>query len=90
MRRVLLFISWDNLTNKSLIQAETDIVLLWNLFQKSEAIKFHKISSSKISITGAQCYDKWFELRPLTSREKFLQQVGLDPDRPYIMYICSS
>ena len=82
--------SWDNLTNKSLIQAETDIVLLWNEFQKSEAINFHKISSSKISVTGAQCYDKWFAHRPLTSREEFLHQVGLDPNRPYILYLCSS
>jgi hypothetical protein len=82
--------SWDNLTNKSLIQTETDIVLLWNEYQKSEAISFHKISSSKISVTGAQCYDKWFEHRPLTSRKEFLNQVGLDPDRPYILYLCSS
>ena len=82
--------SWDNLTNKSLIQTETDIVLVWNEFQKSEAVKFHKISSSKIFVTGAQCYDRWFAHRPSTSKEEFLRHVGLDPKRPFILYLCSS
>jgi hypothetical protein len=82
--------SWDNLTNKSLIQTETDIVLVWNEFQKSEAVNLHKISSSKISVTGAQCYDKWFARRPLISKEKFLRHVRLDPNRPYLLYLCSS
>ena len=82
--------SWDNLTNKSLIQAETDIVLVWNEFQKSEAIQFHKISAPRIVVTGAQCYDRWFVRQPLTTREEFLNRVGLDPNRPYILYLCSS
>ena len=82
--------SWDNLTNKSLIQTETDMVLVWNEFQKSEAINLHKIGSSRIKITGAQCYDKWFAHRPLTSKTEFLSHVGLDPNRPFILYLCSS
>lgn len=82
--------SWDNLTNKSLIQTETDIVLVWNEFQKSEAVKLHKISSSKIFVTGAQCYDRWFAHRPSTSKKEFLHHIGLDPKRAFILYLCSS
>lgn len=82
--------SWDNLSNKSLIQIETDIVLVWNEIQKSEAVELHKIPASKIIVTGAQCYDRWFARQPSTSKEAFLHQVGLNPDKPYILYLCSS
>jgi hypothetical protein len=82
--------SWDNLTNKSLIQTEVDIILVWNEFQKSEAVKLHKISSSKICVTGAQCYDRWFARQPSTAKEEFLHHIGLDPKRPFILYLCSS
>lgn len=82
--------SWDNLTNKSLIQAETDIILVWNEFQKSEAVNLHKIPSSKIIVTGAQCYDRWFDCRPSKSKEEFLRHVGLDDAKPFVLYLCSS
>jgi hypothetical protein len=86
----LCVFSWDNLTNKSLIQLETDIVLVWNEIQKREAVEFHRISPSKVTITGAQCYDRWFDHRPSTSREDFLRHVGLESQRPFILYLCSS
>ncbi|MEJ2234772.1 MAG: hypothetical protein P8X67_12675 [Syntrophobacterales bacterium] len=86
----LCVFSWDNLTNKSLIQLETDIVLVWNEIQKREAIEFHRIAPSKVAITGAQCYDKWFDHKPSTSRKDFLRNVGLGSQSPYILYLCSS
>ena len=86
----LCVFSWDNLTNKSLIQIETDIVLVWNEIQKREAVEFHRISPSKVVITGAQCYDKWFAHKPSTSRENFLSNIGLQSKRPFILYLCSS
>ena len=86
----LCVFSWDNLTNKSLIQIETDIVLVWNGIQKREAVEFHRIAPYKVAITGAQCYDKWFDHKPSTSREDFLGNVGLRSKRPFILYLCSS
>jgi hypothetical protein len=86
----LCVFSWDNLTNKSLIQIETDIVLVWNEIQKYEAVEFHRISPAKVAMTGAQCYDKWFAHKPSTSREDFLHNVGLPNQRPFILYLCSS
>ncbi len=82
--------SWDNLTNKSLIQTETDIVLVWNEYQKSEAVDLHRIPPCKIIVTGAQCYDKWFASEPSKSKEKFLSHVQLAPKNKFILYLCSS
>ncbi|CAB1056252.1 hypothetical protein D1BOALGB6SA_988 [Olavius sp. associated proteobacterium Delta 1] len=82
--------SWDNLSNKSLIQIEPDVVLVWNKNQEQEAVEFHRIPAEKIIITGAQCYDRLFERRPSTSGEEFRKKVGLSDKGPYILYLCSS
>lgn len=82
--------SWDNLTNKGLIQIETDRVFVWNEFQREEAVKLHRIPPSKIRVTGAQCYDKWFARRPSSSRKEFLLKTGLKADQPFILFMCSS
>jgi hypothetical protein len=82
--------SWDNLTNKSLIQIETDVVIVWNEIQKSEAVSLHRIPAAKVVVTGAQCYDRWFENKPSTTKEEFLRTVGLIGERLFILYLCSS
>ena len=40
-------------------------------------------------VTGAQCFDHWFNWPP-RPREEFMSRVGLDPDRPYILYVAGS
>jgi hypothetical protein len=87
---ILCVHSWDNLTNKGVIQIEPDRVLLWNNFQKQEAITLHGVAPENITVTGAQCYDKWFNQQPSTSRTEFCDKVGLNRDRPYLLYLCSS
>lgn len=82
--------SWDNLTNKSLIQWEPDRVFVWNHMQKQEAVELHRIPAAKIVVTGAQCYDRLFAHRPSMSKRMFLEKVGLEPDTPYLLYLCSS
>ena len=82
--------SWDNLTTKGIIKSNPDRVIVWNKFQKEEAIKMHHIDENKIVITGSQVFDKWFNMKPSKSREKFLQEIGLDHKKPYILYACSA
>lgn len=82
--------SWDNLTNKGLVHGDPDIVFVWNEIQKQESLELHGIPSKKVIVTGAQCYDKWFERKPASSKEIFCQKVGLNPEQPFILYLCSS
>ena len=90
IRTGLCVASWDNLTTKGLIKIEPDRVFLWNEALKEEAIGLHSISPSKVVVTGAQCYDHWFDFKPSTTREDFCRAAGLDPKKPYILYLCSS
>jgi hypothetical protein len=82
--------SWDNLSNKSLIQTEPDAVFVWNEIQQREAVELHQIPASKVVITGAQCYDRLFAHQPSTLKEEFFAKVGFTEQGDYLLYLCSS
>ena len=82
--------SWDHLTTKGLIHEVPDRVLVWNEAQKREAIELHGVPPDHVRVTGAQAYDHWFSARPSVDRDAFCRQVQLDPNRPFLLYLCSS
>lgn len=83
--------SWDNLTTKGLYQIIPDVVLAWNQAQCEEAVQIHHVPPERIVVTGAQRFDEWFEpQRYHLSRQDFCDRSGLDPQRPYILYLGSS
>lgn len=82
--------SWDHLTTKGLIHCVPDIVLVWNEYQKAEAVEFHSVPPERVVVTGAHAYDHWFQWKPQRTREDFSQRVGLDPAKPILLYLCSS
>jgi FkbM family methyltransferase len=90
IRTALCVASWDNLTNKGLIHGSVDLVTVWNEMMKREAVSLHGIPAERVAVTGAQPFDHWFEWQTSTTRQEFCAQVGLPPERPYILYLCSS
>jgi hypothetical protein len=82
--------SWDHLSSKALVHIQPDVTIVWNDVQKHEAIEMHGIPASRIIVTGAQCYDQWFDKQPERSRQQFCRAVGLDPERPFVLYVCSA
>ncbi len=88
-RTVMTVWSWDHLSGKAWIRIPPDRVLVWNHAQRTEAIDLHGLPAGRIVVTGAQCYDQWFGRRPSRSREEFLAEHGLDPQRPLLLYACS-
>lgn len=82
--------SWDHLTTKGLIKVLPDRVLVWNDVQRREAVKLHGVPRRRIVVTGAQLFDQWFARTPKLEREAFLAPLGLDPARPYLLYVGSS
>ena len=63
---------------------------MWNKTQVEEARRFHGIPRRRIVVTGAQGFDEWFSMKPSTSREAFCRTLGLDPNKPILLYICSA
>jgi hypothetical protein len=82
--------SWDHLSSKALIRERPDRVFVWNDTQKSEAIEMHGVPRDRVVVTGAQCFDKWFDRTPSRDRETFRREAGLPLERPLILYVCSA
>ncbi len=82
--------SWDNLTGKGLLRFVPDRVLVWNEIQRRELVEMHGIPADRVVLTGAQRFDDWFDRRPSSSAEELKRKVGLDPAKPYVLYLCSS
>lgn len=82
--------SWDNLTNRGLMRIAPDRVLAWNEQQKQEAMAYHDVRAEDIVVTGAPRFDDFFAMRPSTNREEFCARAGVDPSRPFLLYLCSS
>lgn len=90
IKTIYLVASWDNLTNKGVIKVHTDKVVVWNNIQKREAVKLHRVKPDDVVVTGAQCFDKWFQYKPTESREEFCSRIGLNYNHNYVLYLCSS
>ena len=90
LRTVLCVGSWDHLSSKSVLREIPDLVTVWNDTQKQEAIELHNVPEERVVVTGAQCYDLWFNRRPSRGRQEFCERVGLDPSKPFVLYVCSS
>lgn len=87
---ILIVPSWDNLTTKGTLHVVPDHVFVWNQGQVSEAEKLHNIPTDRVFCTGAPKFDLWFDIRPTLDRLKFCEKIGLDSEKPYLLYLCSS
>lgn len=88
-RTAVCVYSWDQLSSKALLRNMPDRVILWNETQRREAVEWHGVPDTRIVVTGAQCYDRWFGRQPSRNREDFCRAVGLSPVHPLLLYICS-
>ena len=81
--------SWDHLSSKALLRSVPDRILLWNETQKREAVQWHGMPEARIAVTGAQCYDQWFDRAPSRDRASFCRAIGLSAEHPILLYVCS-
>jgi len=87
---IIAIASWDNLTTKGTYHVIPSLALVWNNELVKEAVELHGLPGKIVVATGAPTFDFWFDLKPTISREDFCREVGLDPNHPYIVYLCSS
>jgi hypothetical protein len=86
----LVVASWDNLTNKGVMFDRPARTYVWNEIQRREAVELHGLEADTVVAVGAHPFDHWFEWTPGTTRAEFCAKTGLDPDRPFVLYVCSS
>lgn len=82
--------SWDNLTTKGTYCLTPDVAAVWNVMLAREAVEIHRLPPDRVVVTGAPTFDYWFDYAPSSDRARFCEAAGLDPARPYLVYLCSS
>ena len=82
--------SWDNLTNKGVIRAFPDRIIVWNEAQQDEAVELHHVPRNQVAVCGAWSYDHWFSWQAGCEKEEFVRSVSLNPEHSYLLYVCSS
>ncbi len=82
--------SWDNLTTKGTFQLLPKVTLVWNEALAREVVELHEVPDDTVCVTGSPTFDEWFNLGPQVTRSDFCSQVGVNPDRPLVLYLCSS
>ena len=88
---VVPVLSWDNLSTKGLFHIAPDLTMVWNQTQVQEASSIHGLARHRIVVIGSPFMDKWFQESTATlSEAEFRSRAGLDPSRPYVLYLGSS
>lgn len=82
----LLVASWDNLTTRQITRTMPDELIVWNEWQVREAVDMHGVPREAIVTTGAPSFDEWFTRTP-SDKRTFMEGKGLDPERPYVLWI---
>ncbi len=83
-------LSWDNLTTKGTFHILPDWTVVWNHAIVEEAVTLHDVPRDQIIVSGAPTFDFWFTLGTSVDFTGFAERVGLNPMRPFILYLCSS
>ncbi|MEW6718161.1 MAG: hypothetical protein AB1345_11755 [Chloroflexota bacterium] len=79
--------SWDNLTSRSRIFVPYDYYLIWNEGMKVQLLEqYPEISPEQVHITGTPQFDFHFKPEYYLPRTELCARLGLDPDRPYVLY----
>ena len=81
--------SWDHLTSKAYLRDRPQRVLVWNETQRREAVDVHGVPADRVVVTGAQCFDHWFTRTNQRTREAFCAELGFDPQKPIVLYVCT-
>ena len=80
VRTLAVLRGWDNLTTKEYVREKVDKLVVWNSYNKSEAVELHGFCPADVYVAGVSDFDVYIPV-PYESRQELFEQHGLDPDR---------
>jgi len=79
--------SWDNLSTKGRIAAPFDHYFVWSDQMAEELLRFYPdVGSDRTHVVGSPQFEPYSDASLVWSRERFHDELGLDPDRPTICF----
>ena len=78
--------SWDVLTTKAFTRVLADRILVFNEYNKKEAVEIGDYKPEQVVITGMPQFDIYAKKEIFLSREDFFKQIGADLNKKLILY----
>ncbi|MCH9647233.1 MAG: hypothetical protein K0U98_03275 [Deltaproteobacteria bacterium] len=79
--------SWDNLTSRSRIFPPYDHYLVWHENMRQQLLEIYpRVKAENVWTTGTPQFDFHLKSDLELSREELCQRVGLDANRPFVLY----
>jgi hypothetical protein len=79
-------LSWDNITCKGRFAALPDYYLSWGPVMSEELREVYGVRANRIFECGVPHFDEHKRLVDSVYRAAVLRQMGLDPNRPYLLF----
>jgi len=78
--------SWDNLP-KGRMAVHADHFLVWSEFMRQQLLHYYpEVQEQQIHVVGTPQFEHYFNRSLVQPRERFLQNLGLDPQRPVVCF----
>ncbi len=76
--------SWDVLTTKAFTRVKADRLLVFNEFNRQEAIELGDYPPAHVVVTGFPQFDAYAHAALFSTREDFFERLGLDPAKKLV------
>lgn len=90
IKTVLHLLSWDNITCKGKFPVLADDFIVWGDIMKEELQECYKVPEEKINKCGVPHFDEHVQVRKAAAYQTAVNQLGLNPDLPYLFFAMSS
>lgn len=87
---VIHLLSWDNITCKGHFPATADYYIAWGPIMKEEFQQYYQVPVDKIYPCGVPHFDEHFTVKQAPKYDTHLEQLNLDPRKPYLFVAMSS
>jgi CDP-glycerol glycerophosphotransferase (TagB/SpsB family) len=79
-------LSWDNTSTKTLMDISCDYTTVWSEEMQKEFVQQFPHIKTNVVVTGCPLFDIYYNKSLAQDRKTFLTEIGLDPEKPYILY----
>ena len=78
--------SWDHTVGKGVVSPHLARYVVQSKTMRADLQRYHGIDPSRVSVTGWPQSDVYHRQRPRADYEALLARLGLDPDKPVVLY----
>lgn len=78
--------SWDVLTTKAFTRVKADRLLVFNEFNRQEAVAIGDYPNERVTVTGFPQFDGYAHPELFSTREVFLERIKADPNKRIVLF----